>query len=123
MVCPNCGSQEFNILADGSGCCRYCGYIIPGMGRPAPNQFEQQINNIGTNFQTGKKDKIIALLLTFFFGWCGGQYFYLGKTSLGVICLLFCWTGIPYIWSYVYFIILLTMGEQQFNAKFNTRTR
>lgn len=123
MICQNCGSQEFDILTDGSGRCRYCGNIIPGMGRPAPGQIEQQFNNIGTNFQTGRKDKIIALVLTFFFGWCGGQYFYLGKTKLGIICLLFCWTFIPYLWSYAYFIILLSMSEQKFNMEFNSPIR
>lgn len=93
------------------------------MGRPAPSQIEQQFNNIGTNFQSGRKDKIVALIITFFFGWCGGQYFYLGKNTLGIICLIFCWTFIPYLWSFAYFIILLTMGEQKFNEEFNSITK
>lgn len=123
MVCPNCGSQEFNILQDGSGCCRYCGNIIPGMGRPAPGAIEQQFNNMGTSLQTGRKDKIIALVITFFLGAIGGQYFYLGEKTKGIICLLFCWTFIPYLWSYVYFILLIAMSDQKFNEEFNSPYR
>ncbi len=123
MICQNCGSQEFDILPDGSGRCRYCGVIIQGMGRPAPNAFQQQFNNVGTNFQTGRKDKIVALLLTFFFGWCGGQYFYLGKIAAGVINLLFCWTFIPTLWSIIYFFLLLGMSDQTFNEKYNSPNR
>ena len=123
MQCMNCGSQEFDLLPNGAGRCRYCGNIIPGMGRPAPGQFEQQINTIGTNFQTGKKDKIVALIITFFFGWCGGQYFYLGKPIIGVLNLIFCWTFIPSIWAIIHFFMLLGMSDQKFNKEYNTSER
>ncbi|MCH5220108.1 MAG: NINE protein [Muribaculaceae bacterium] len=123
MYCPNCASQEFDVLVDGSGRCRYCGTIIPGVAKPAPNVFEQQLNNIGTNFQTGKRDKIVALLLTFFLGGFGAQYFYYGEYVKGVLCLIFCWTFIPAIWAFIHFIILLTMSDAQFNAKYNAPNR
>lgn len=119
MVCHNCASQEFDILADGSGRCRYCGAIVPGMARPMPNVYEQQIYNVGNNFQAGRKDKVVALIITFFFGSVGGQYFYYGNYVAGIICLLFCWTLIPTIWSLIYFFILLGMSDQTFNEKYN----
>ena len=119
MYCQNCGSQEFDILPDGAGRCRYCGNIIPGMGRPAPGAFQQTFNNVGTNFQTGRKDKVIALVLTFFLGGFGIQYFYLGRPVAGIINLIFFWTFIPCIWSLVFFIILLCMSDQQFDAEYN----
>ena len=119
MICQNCASQEFDILPDGSGRCRYCGSVVPGMGRPAPNAYEQQFYNVGNNFQAGRKDKVVALLITFFFGWAGGQYFYYGNYVAGIINLLFCWTLIPSIWAFIYFFILLGMSDQTFNEKYN----
>lgn len=119
MQCQNCASQEFDMLPDGAARCRYCGTIIPGVGRPMPNAFEQQIYNVGTNFQTGRKDRMVALIITFFFGCCGGQYFYYGNYVAGVINLLFCWTLIPSLWAIVHFLILLGMSDQAFNAKYN----
>lgn len=123
MQCQNCGSTEFDILQDGSGRCRYCGNTIAGVARPAPNVFEQQINNVGTSFQAGRKDKIVALLITFFFGWCGGQYFYYGNYTLGVINLIFCWTLIPSVWAFIHFLILLGMSDRTFNEKYNNPNR
>lgn len=123
MICQNCGSQEFDILPSGAGRCRYCGNTIPGMARPAPGAFEQTFNNVGTNFQAGRKDKVIALVLTFFLGGLGIQYFYLNRPVPGVICLLFCWTFIPALWSLVQFIILLCMSDREFDAKYNNPYR
>lgn len=123
MQCQNCGSQEFVPLADGSAQCRYCGATIPGIYRPAPSGVEQQFNNIGTNFQAGRKDKIVTLLLIFFFGYVGGQYFYLGQVGKGVLCLLFFWTFIPTIIALVQFFIILAMSDTEFNNKYNNPYR
>lgn len=119
MQCQNCGSQEFTPLPNGAAQCRYCGTTIPGVYKPMPSGIEQQINNIGTNFQTGNKDKMITLLIIFFFGYVGGQYFYLGQISKGVLCLLFCWTFIPTIIALIQFFIILAMSDQEFNARYN----
>lgn len=119
MQCNNCASQEFDFLPDGSARCRYCGSVIRGACRPAPNSFERQFNNIGTNLENGKKDKIVAILLTFFLGGFGAQYFYYGEYVKGTLCLLFCWTLIPSLIAFIHFIILLTMSEAQFNSKYN----
>lgn len=35
------------------------------------------------------------LLLAVFTGWMGGHRFYLHQYKLGVLYLLFCWTGVP----------------------------
>lgn len=119
MKCANCGSYEFITLSDGSGKCRYCGNVIPGVGRPAPGVFKQQLNNIGENFQSGKRDKIVALLLTFILGPFGAQYFYYGQYVKGVLCLVFFWTLIPSIIALIHFFILLSMSDYAFNQKYN----
>ena len=128
----NCGSQEFDAMPNGAARCRYCGNMIQGVYRPAPSGIEQQFNNMGSNLQTGKKDKWIAILLAFFLGWLGAQYFYLGDTTKGIICvaivLLLGWfffiglliTG---IWSLISFIMLLAMSDQQFDEKYNSPRR
>lgn len=43
-----------------------------------------------------KKDRNVALLLTLFFGGFGVHHFYLSKTFLGILYLLFFWTLIPF---------------------------
>ena len=119
MQCRNCGSQEFDAMPNGAARCRYCGNMIQGVYQPAPSGLEQQFNNIGTNLQTGKKDKWIAVLLAAILGVVGAQYFYLGKVVPGIICLIFCWTGIPTIWGWIYAIILLTKSDAEFNSQYN----
>ncbi len=65
------------------------------------------------------KDKTTALLLTFFLGGLGVQWFYLGRTGMGVLSLLFFWTWIPAIIAFVQFIILLCMSTDEFDRKYN----
>ncbi|HBG74940.1 MAG TPA: hypothetical protein DEP80_01845 [Anaerolineae bacterium] len=42
-----------------------------------------------------KKNPILALLLAYFLGGFGAHKFYIGQNDLGIIYLLFCWTGFP----------------------------
>ena len=50
-------------------------------------------------------NKVIYCLLAFFFGGIGIHKFYAGKTSAGVLYLIFCWTCIPAFVAFVEFII------------------
>ena len=50
-----------------------------------------------TEFDSRKKDATVAILLALFLGAFGAHHFYLGKTGLGVLYLLFFWTSIPWI--------------------------
>ena len=119
MQCMNCGSQEFDAMPNGAARCRYCGNMIQGVYRPAPSGFERQFNNMGTNLQTGKKDKWVAIILAVLLGTFGAQYFYLGKTGAGFLSLIFFWTGIPGLWGIIFAIILLTKSDAEFNAQYN----
>jgi TM2 domain-containing membrane protein YozV len=65
------------------------------------------------------KSKTTAALLAFFLGGIGIHYFYLGKSTNGILALLFCWTFIPSIIAFINFIQYLTMSEEEFNRKFN----
>ncbi len=68
------------------------------------------------------KTKLTAGLLAFFVGGLGVHKFYLGETGIGIVYLLFCWTGIPAIIALIEAIILLTMSDDDFNAKYNGTT-
>lgn len=65
------------------------------------------------------KNKIVAALLAFFFGWFGVHKFYLGENLAGVLYLLFCWTFIPSLVAFFEFLGLLLMSDERFNAKYN----
>ncbi|ARU65175.1 hypothetical protein BTV20_06890 [Histophilus somni] len=62
-----------------------------------------------TYAQTAKAvNKIAYCLLAFFLGGLGIHKFYAGKTGLGILYLLFCWTFIPGFIALIEFIIGLT---------------
>ena len=48
-------------------------------------------------YNARKKSAVVALLLAIFLGGIGGHKFYLGNIVLGILYLVFCWTGIPSI--------------------------
>jgi TM2 domain-containing membrane protein YozV len=65
------------------------------------------------------KDKNTAAILAFTLGGIGVHRFYLGQTGMGIVYLLFCWTFIPAFAAFIEFIMLLTMSQEAFNAKYN----
>ncbi|WBU48320.1 NINE protein [Kosakonia pseudosacchari] len=66
----------------------------------------------------GKKSRISAALFAFFLGGFGAHKFYLGKPVQGLLYLLFCWTFIPAIISFIEFIIYLCNSDQEFARKY-----
>lgn len=64
------------------------------------------------------KSKAVAVLLALFLGGIGMHKFYLGKPLWGIIYLVFCWSYIPSIISFVEGIIYLCTSEKEFQAKY-----
>lgn len=138
MICPNCGGNQSSSLGDGKFKCLYCGspfevkeekpQVEPERhqttsGQPqviyvqAPTQpaYEQP----RAVYIKSQKSKGTAVLLTFFLGSLGIQWFYLNNTLLGVLSILFCWTWIPAIVSFFQFFYLLFMSSESFDANYN----
>ena len=65
------------------------------------------------------RNKYIAFLLSFFFGWVWFHRFYLWNYVIGFLYLIFCWTFIPFAISIVEALYFLLMKEKEFNIKYN----
>lgn len=66
-----------------------------------------------------KKEKLTAGLLALFVGGLGIHKFYLKDDKTGILYLVFCWTGVPAILALIDAINILTMSDDDFNAKYN----
>lgn len=67
------------------------------------------------------KSKNVAAILAFFGGFIGLHRFYLGQVGLGVLYALFVFTGLSVILGILDGILFLTMSEEVFDAKYNSR--
>ncbi|MBO7219483.1 MAG: TM2 domain-containing protein [Clostridia bacterium] len=63
----------------------------------------------------GEKNRIIAALLAFFAGSIGLHKFYMGNIASGIMYIIFWWTAIPSILSFIDGISLLCMTDSKFN--------
>lgn len=61
------------------------------------------------------KSKTTAGILGILLGGIGAHKFYLGKTGMGILYLLFCWTYIPSIVGLIEGIVYLTKTDAQFH--------
>lgn len=62
---------------------------------------------------------INAVLIAILGGWCGIQHFYVKQTVLGVLGILFFWTGIPALVAFIQALVWLFEGKEEFEKKFN----
>jgi TM2 domain-containing membrane protein YozV len=68
------------------------------------------------------KQKVVAGVLAILLGGLGIHHFYLGSVGAGVVCLLASCVGVGFILGIVEGILLLTMSDQDFDARYNLRT-
>ncbi|WP_240421094.1 TM2 domain-containing protein [Paenibacillus periandrae] len=64
------------------------------------------------------KSKTTAGILAILLGSLGVHKFYLGKIGLGIVYLLFCWTGIPGLIGLIEGILYLTKTDEEFQSKY-----
>jgi len=62
---------------------------------------DQQRACFYTEYQQAAKNELVGVLLALFLGGLGVHEFYLGQTGLGVLYLVFSWTGIPAIIGFI----------------------
>lgn len=132
-VCPQCGAP----IDPGATECKFCGEKL------AAQQVNQQMNQqampqggttqnvyvqqaapqyvTAINPAWPKKNKIVAGVLAILLGGIGIHKFYLGKIGLGVVYLLFCWTGIPAIIGLIEGIMYLCSNDENFQLKNHVR--
>nr|NNM89730.1 TM2 domain-containing protein [Bacilli bacterium] len=66
--------------------------------------------NLSSNF-VPTKSKVAAGVFGILLGSLGVHKFYLGKIGMGILYLVFCWTGIPGIIGLIEGIIYLTLSD------------
>lgn len=71
----------------------------------------------GSSYPSGK-NKVTAGLFAILLGGLGVHKFYLGKTGMGLLYLLFCWTLIPAIAGLIEGILYLTSSDTDFERKY-----
>jgi TM2 domain-containing membrane protein YozV len=65
--------------------------------------------------RAGVKSKAVFVLLALFLGGLGIHRMYIGNWGLGILYLLFCWTGIPMIIAVVEAIVIgLRNNDERF---------
>lgn len=100
--CLSCGAS----ISLNATECKYCGQAIYGEPHyQTPHRYAPSCGN---------KNKVCAGVLAILLGGLGIHKFYLGKTGLGIVYLIFCWTYIPTILGIIEGIIYLTSSDEKF---------
>ena len=64
---------------------------------PYPNAqavFQQQ-------YEAVRRDELVGVLLAIFLGGFGLHHFYVGRVGLGLLYIIFSWTGIPWVLGWI----------------------
>ncbi len=132
--CPQCGAP----IDPGATECKFCGEKLAGQqvqqvqqAQPVQTQPQtqvviqqaapQQIYVSGISPTWPIKSKVAAGLLAIFLGGIGVHKFYLGKTGMGILYLLFCWTGVPAVVGLIEGILYLCSNDENFQLKNHVR--
>ena len=65
------------------------------------------------------KNRLLAIILAFFAGTFGVHRFYLGQYGKGFLYLMFCWTFIPTLFSWIDIFRLVLMSDYEFDDRYN----
>jgi TM2 domain-containing membrane protein YozV len=65
------------------------------------NMNDQQRAWFHAEYERARKDEVIGVLLAIFLGGLGIHHFYLRRDGLGILYLVFSWTGIPMVIAWV----------------------
>lgn len=93
---------------------RFC----PNCGKPLHNDQDVCLS-CGKSVAGARHNKIAAGILAIFLGGFGIHKFYLGQAGMGILYLLFCWSGITEVIGIIEGIIYLCMSDEDFAAKYH----
>ena len=129
-LCPQCGKIGVSDKAAGEVRCGACGCQFNA-------QFAQQVQQqtYGPQQQTygpyqqqrgvfdngpSGKNRGLAGLFAILLGTLGIHYFYVGKTTAGIVCLILgiCSCGLINILTLIQGILMLTMTEEEFERRY-----
>lgn len=135
-VCPQCGAP----ITPGAAECKFCGeklvqqqvnQQVVNNSNPQPQvvyvqqpviqPVVQPVYASGISPTWPIKSKVAAGLLGIFLGGLGIHKFYMGKIGMGILYLLFCWTGIPELIGFIEGIIYLCSNDENFQLKNHVR--
>lgn len=140
IKCPQCGGNKFSDRGNNTYKCMYCGstFSVKKPEGPKYDNYSEPTSaspkvtvnvNVGSNPQqsayqehsqyVSKKSRMTVVVLAIFLGGLGAHQFYLGKTGLGILYLIFCWTWIPAIIGLIEGIMYLCMSDYEFNRKYD----
>ena len=118
--CPNCGST----LDPGAKFCASCGFeISPNLiNENRDQEFSSSDDTVEAKVVTPPgnfvKDRMVAGILAILVGAFGIHKFYLNDIGMGILYLLFSWTGIPTILGLIEGVIYLTTSDEEFQEKY-----
>lgn len=128
--CPECGKQYSTQDKVNRVKCPYCGaetnVSYSEQEQTRWQQFNNQtVNSLDSVFNNGPsgKSRGIAGLLAILMGWCGLHYFYIGKTSAGVLFLLIAILScgvlatVTTIVSIIQGVLFFTSTQEEFEQK------
>lgn len=147
-LCPHCGAP----VTPGAAKCDYCNtplsaqpaqpvqptYQQPVQPQPVYQQpvyqqpvqpgypqpgYQYPVGNPAINPAWPLKSKTTAGILGILLGGWGIHKFYLGKTGMGILYILFCWTYVPAIIGLIEGIMYLTSNEENFQLKHHVRLK
>lgn len=103
VICPKCGKQVKELSQKNSA---DSSPIIINNNNNNSASASAAVNVGGQVMRSGKPvNKIVYCLLALFLGGIGIHKFYAGKIGMGIVYILFCWTGIPAVIAFIEFII------------------
>lgn len=119
VYCRKCGKQIY----ESDTFCPHCGaqQKVANMNAntDVPSNFNMSGNiNINSNLGGISQRRLLAILFAILLGGLGIHKFYLGQIGMGILYLLFCWTGIPVIVGIIEGILYLCMSDADFEAKY-----